>query len=148
MACAIGWETFFFIFRGGGGGEVLPRRCRIMIPRPHVSNVEEQKKLSGKSCGHLVSFVLAFPRSGRLPFHAPSRPCQVLGRLGPLMDLFIHLIVVANNLGNPSPRRAALVSHGLSLGYCTMVAGRMGGRLINGQAHVTVTCFILRPMGG
>ena len=117
MACAIGWETFFFIFRGGGGGEVLPRRCRIMIPRPHVSNVEEQKKLSGKSCGHLVSFVLAFPRSGRLPFHAPSRPCQVLGRLGPLMDLFIHLIVVANNLSNPPPPRAALVSHGLSLGY-------------------------------
>ena len=51
---------------GGGevvaGGEVLPRRCRIMIPRPHVSRRVEQQKNSVAACGNLVSFCPCVPK--------------------------------------------------------------------------------------
>ena len=121
MACTMGNFFFFvYLFRGGGGGEVLPRRCRIMIPRPHVSNVEQhKKKLSG---GRRVVtwsvFVLAFPSFRRLPC-----PCSDRSFWTPLIDLFIHLIVVARRTTLcesiiPAPPRSVLA--------CACLMGPLG----------------------
>ena len=80
---------------------------------PETPCVERRttKKVVSGVVWSLGQFCPCVPKvwTASMPCSAPSP--SSFGRLGtdssgPLIDLFIHLIVVANNLGNPSSRRA------------------------------------------
>ena len=87
MAWHVRWETFFsFYLPGwwwwGSSAETVPH---YDPETPCVERRTTKKRCFWRRVVTWSVFVLAFPRSGRLPCHAPRRPRQVLADLGQIL---------------------------------------------------------------
>ena len=150
MAWHVRWETFFFCISlpgwwwWGSSSETVPHHDP---ETPCVERRTTQKKVVWRAaCGHLVGFVLAFPSFRRLPC-----PCSDRSFWTPLIDLFIHLIVVARRTTLcesiiPAPPRSVLacacvmdpLGLATSMRPCCSVTTEFGAE--RKKLHVTAWC--------